>query len=392
MGVRSEVKKQEDYIVSLRRYFHQHPEASLKEYETAKKIEEELDLLGIEHERVGETGVVGYLRGKEGKTIALRADIDALEIQELNEISYTSVNEGLMHACGHDAHTASLLGAAKVLKGKEKDLNGTVKLFFQQAEEIGQGARQFVAAGLLQDVDSVFGLHVSSRLDTGKITVTPGPISASCDYFKATVIGKSGHVSSPHTAVDALYIASLGVVNLQGIVARQNDPVDPVVVGIGVLHSGTRYNIIAKEAVLEGTFRTFSLETRKKTQDSIERILRNTCEANGAELEIEFRSYSSPLINDKETASFAAKVAEAIVGAEHVDTQQVKSLGADDFAELALEVPGVYVNIGTRSQENDQSAYPHHHEKFDIDEKGLLTSTEFYVLYTLNYLNGDGEL
>ena len=162
--------------------------------------------------------------------------------------------------------------------------------------------------------------------------------------------------------------------------------------GIGVLQSGTRYNIIAKEAVLEGTFRTFSLETRKKTQDSIERILRNTCEANGAELEIEFRSYSSPLINDEKSAGFAAKIAKIVVGAENVNTQQPKSLGADDFAGLALEVPGVYVNIGTRSKEDERSAYPHHHEKFDIDEQGLLTSAEFYVLYTLNYLNGNGEL
>lgn len=390
MDIKERVNQEEKYIVDLRRYFHANPEPSLKEYNTANKIEEELDKLGIAHERVGETGIIGYLGVKNpGKTLALRADIDALEIQEINEIDYVSVNKGLMHACGHDAHTASLLGAAKILKEKEKDIKGTVKLFFQQAEEIGQGARQFVSQGHLKDVDNVLGLHVSSGLDSGKISVRPGPIAASCDYFKVIIEGKSGHVSKPHTGVDALYIASQSVVNIQAIVARQTDPVDPVVVGIGVLNSGTRYNIIANEAVLEGTFRTFSNETRKNTEEAIERIFKSTTEANGGKAEIEFRSYSSPVINDKESALFATEIAKVLVGEENVITDQEKALGADDFAELQAEVPGVYVNIGARNPEDESTHFPHHHGNFNIDERALLTSTELYVEYTLRYLNRD---
>ncbi|NLX61451.1 MAG: amidohydrolase, partial [Tissierellia bacterium] len=319
MNISELVKKEEEYIVSLRRYFHAHPEASLKEYKTAAKIEEELKALGIPYERVGETGLIGYIGNPDkGKTIALRADIDALEIEEANDIEYKSVNKGLMHACGHDAHTASLLGAAKILKSKEDEINGYIKLIFQQAEEIGQGARQFIAKGHLKDVDNVFGLHVSSELDTGKIAVTPGPIAAACDYFKIKITGKSSHVSKPHAGVDALYIASQVVVNLQSIVSRETDPVDTVVVGIGVFNSGTRYNIVAKEAVLEGTFRTFSKESREKTQNSIERIVKSITQAHGGKAEIEFKAFANPVINDEASSLFAAKIAKNIVGEDNV--------------------------------------------------------------------------
>jgi len=393
MSIKILVNNEEKYIVGLRRYFHANPEPSLKEYKTAVKIEEELKALGIPFKRVGETGVIGYIGGvNEGKTLALRADIDALEIDETNDIEYASVNQGLMHACGHDAHTASLLGAAKILKAKENEIKGSIKLLFQQAEEIGQGARQFVALGHLKDVDNIFGLHVSSGLDTGKITVTPGPIAASCDYFKVKIKGKSSHVSKPHTGIDALYIASQVVVNLQAIVARQTDPVDTVVVGIGVLNSGTRYNIIANEAVLEGTFRTFNRETRTRTEESIERIVKSIVEAHKGEAEIEFRSYSSPVINDTESALFTAEIARTILGEENVITNQEKGLGADDFAELQAEVPGVYVNVGARNPLDESTHFPHHNERFNIDEKSLLISTELYVLYSLKYLNGKGEL
>lgn len=386
MTIREEVQRQEEYIVSMRRDFHAHPEASLREFETALRIEQELDEMDVPHERVGETGVLGYLGKKDGKTIAMRADTDALEISEKNDTDYVSRNPGLMHACGHDGHMAALLGAVRVLKDREDELEGKVKLLFQQAEEIGQGARQFVSAGHLADVEHVLGIHVSSGLPTGTITVTPGPVGASCDYFRARIVGKSSHVGKPHMGIDALYIASLCVVNLQGIVARKTNPVDPVVVGIGVMNSGTRYNIIAGEAVLEGTFRTFSLETRDRTQESIEKVLRSTCEAYGAQLEIEFRSYSSPVINDKEAAEFTAEIARAVVGEENVRTDQEKSLGADDFAELQLAVPGVYVNVGTWNPLDEGTDYPHHHERFDLDEKGLLVAAELYVRFALTSL------
>lgn len=388
MNISQLVKNEEKYIVELRRYFHANPEPSLKEYNTANRIENELKALNIPYERVGETGVIAYIGdSKKGKTVALRADIDALEIEEVNEVEYASVNKGLMHACGHDAHIASLLGAAKVLKSKEDEINGSIKLIFQQAEEIGQGARQFVSKGHLKDVDNVFGIHVSSDLDTGKISVTPGPIAASCDYFKIKITGKSSHVSKPHTGVDALYIASQVVVNLQSIVSRETDPTDTVVVGIGVLNSGTRYNIVAKDAVLEGTYRTFSRETRSKTRDSIERIVKSIADAHGGKAEIEFRSYASPVINDEDSSLFAAEVAKEIVDEDNVITNQEKSLGADDFAEFQAEVPGVYAYVGTRNPLDKGTQYPHHNERFNIDEKSLLVATELYIQYALKYLN-----
>ncbi len=367
MNISKSVRNEEKYIVNLRRYFHAHPEASLKEYNTANKIEEELKALNIPYERVGETGVIGYIGNPDkGKTLALRADIDALEIEEANDVEYRSLNKGLMHACGHDAHTASLLGAAKVLKGKEDEINGYVKLIFQQAEEIGQGARQFIAAGHLKDVDNVFGLHLSSELETGKIAVRPGPVAASCDYFKIKITGKSSHVSKPHTGIDALYIASQVVVNLQSIVSRETDPIDTVVVGIGVLNSGTRYNIVARDAVLEGTFRTFSKESRSRTQEA----------------------FASPVINHEASSLLAAKVARNIVGEDNVITNQEKALGADDFAEFQAVVPGVYAYVGSRNPHDEGSHYPHHNERFNIDEKCLLVATELYIQYALEYLDG----
>ncbi len=382
------VKNNSEYIIKLRRYFHENPEPSLREYKTADKIENELNALHIRNERVGETGIVGYIGfNNDGKTIGLRADIDALEIEEKNDVDYKSKSPGLMHACGHDGHTASLLGAAKILKAKEDELNGRVKLFFQQGEEIGQGAVKFIENNHLEDVDNVFSLHLSTGLDIGKVSATEGSIMAACDYFKITIHGKSGHVSAPHKAIDALYLASQLVVNLQGIVSRHTDPIDPIVLGIGVLHSGTRYNIVSNKAVLEGTIRVFSQETRAKTRKLIEDITRSTIEANGGKVDIEFEEFANPVINEKYSTELAQNVGREILGEKNIITNQEKRLGADDFAEFLLKVPGVYVNIGAKNPDNINTQYDHHHEHFDIDEEALLISTEYYVKYTLEYLN-----
>ena len=227
MIVKPYVLAEKAYLTDLRRHFHAHPEVSLQEYETCKKIEGELDSMGIPHKRIGETGVYGWIDGKkagDGVTVALRADIDALAMEDLKEVPYHSQNAGVCHACGHDAHTATLLTAAKILKAKENEFSGQVRLFFQQAEEIGQGARQFVQAGLLDGVTRVFGAHVTSHLDSGKISLKAGPQNASCDYFKIQIHGKGAHVSTPQLGVDALYIASQIVVQLQTIVSRNTDP------------------------------------------------------------------------------------------------------------------------------------------------------------------------
>ncbi len=381
------IKAEEDYIISLRRYFHQNPEPSMEEYNTALKLEEELEAIGIEHKRIGDTGVLGIIRGKKSssKRIILRADIDALRIQDLKQESYASKKDGFMHACGHDAHTAALLGAAKVIKAKDMELAGEIYLFFQQGEEFGQGARVFIREGLLNDVSRVFGIHVASYIPVGQVAVTKGPVNASVDHFTIRVKGQSAHVSTPQKGVDALYIASQIVVNLQAIVSRQTDPIDTVVVGIGVLRAGTAYNIVANEAVIEGTTRCFSKEARTRTNSSIESIAKQLGAAYGAEVEVDFEDFASPLVNDETVCDEVEAAAKNIVGAENV-VRQEKSLGGDDFAEYLLLLPGMYAFVGTGNENNPNTLQPHHHGLFDIDEQGLLIAANLYVDYALQQL------
>ena len=388
MSIKDYVLKEKDYIISLRRKLHKYPELSLKEYKTAQIIEEELDKLNIPHKRVGETGVLGIIKGKSlsNKVIALRADIDGLKVPDDKDVDYKSQNEGYHHACGHDAHTASLLGAAKILKEREQQLDGEVRLFFQQAEEIGQGARIFIKEGALDGVNEILGAHVSSHLDIGKVSVTSGATAASCDYFKITVKGKGGHVSTPHLSIDALYIASQIVINLQSIVSRQTDPVDTVVVGVGLISGGTIYNAVAEEVVLEGTTRAFSFETREKTNSNVEKIAKSIGEIYGAEVSVEFKDYASPLINDEVVTKEVEGIANNILGEENVITNYPKKLGADDFAEFLKEVPGTYINVGTRNSYNSNTAAEHHNHLFDIDEEGLLITTNIEVDYVLSKL------
>lgn len=388
MNIKDYVIKEKDYIYSLRRYFHKYPEESLKEYNTAKKIEEELDKLNIPHKRVGETGVLGIIKGNKpsDRVLAIRADIDALKVPDLKETEYKSENDGYNHACGHDGHTASLLGTAKILKEKEDELAGEVRLFFQQAEEIGQGARIFIKEGYLDGVEEIIGAHVSSGIELGKVSVTSGPGFASCDYFKITIKGKGGHVSAPHLSIDALYIASQIVVNLQSIVSRQTDPIDTVVVGVGLIKGGTTYNTVAGEIILEGTTRAFTFESREKTNKSVEKIAKNIGEIYGAEVVVEFRDYASPLVNDERVSREVELISKDIVGEENVITNHPKKLGADDFAEFLIKVPGTYIQVGTRNKTNSNTAVAHHNDLFDIDEQGLLVVTNIEVDYVLKKL------
>lgn len=263
-ALREECQQLHDELIALRREFHRAPELGLHEYHTAARIERELDRCGIPHERIGETAVVGHLTGNGNGSglVVLRADIDALPIQETNDVPYRSQTPGMMHACGHDAHTTYLLGAAKVLSAHRADFGGEVRFLFQPAEEIGQGARPLIAAGMLDGAQRVFGLHTASDLPAGTVGVKPGANNAGVDHFIIRIHGKSAHVSTPQLGVDALYIASELVVALQSIVTRMTSPVEPVLIGVGKLNAGTAYNAVAETAVLEGTTRMFSPESR----------------------------------------------------------------------------------------------------------------------------------
>ncbi len=390
MGLKDYVVKNREYITEMRRYFHAHPEVSLKEYNTCKKIEEELDKMGIPHRRVGETGVYGWIDGKgnggKDKVMVLRADIDALAMEDLKEVSYCSKEEGVCHACGHDAHTATLLGAAKILKEKEQEFGGQVRLFFQQAEEIGQGARIFVKEGLMEGATRVFGAHVSSKLDSGTVSLTAGPQNASCDYFKIKVTGKGAHVSTPQLGIDAVYVASQIVVALQSIVARNTDPLETVVVGVGVLRAGTQYNIVAEHAEIEGTTRSFSKAVREFTNERVKTIAKQTAALYGAEVEVEFQGFANPLINDEEAVEEVTEVAKQVIEEKNIISNFEKMLGADDFADFLQETKGMYAFVGTRNKEKPNTASAHHHGLFDIDEEGLLLSCNLYVDYALQVL------
>lgn len=311
--------------------------------------------------------------------------MDALGMEDLKNCEYSSQNLGFCHACGHDGHTATLLAAARILKSMENDFAGEVRFFFQQAEEIGQGARQFVAAGLLEGVDRIYGQHVTNTLNVGQVGIVAGPLNASCDFFRIEVKGKGAHVSMPHKGVDALYVASQIVVAVQSIVARSTDPMESAVVGIGKAWAGTQYNIVAEEAVLEGTVRTFLPEVREATNRRLTDIVEKTAEMLGAKASIVIKNYSNPLINDADATKEAKLVAQEIVGAENIITDYPKSMMAEDFADYLPHCKGTFVYFGTHSDKPGTDR-PNHNGFFDIDEEGLLVACNMFVRYALYVL------
>lgn len=392
-----EIKKiaecERDYIVSLRRDFHAHPELALHEFRTAEIIERELESFGIEHKRVGETGVLGILKGNSkvhGKhdVVLLRADIDALPINECNKCDYVSQNAGVMHACGHDAHTACLLGAAKILSKLRDNFSGEVRFVFQQAEEIGAGAKIFLAdESIMQGTERVFGLHTAPDLKSGSVGIKAGQNNAAVDYFKIEIKGKSSHVSTPHLGIDALYIASHIVVAVQSIVTRLSTPIEPLLIGIGKLSAGTAYNAIAEYAVLEGTTRTLSEEARKKTKNHINEIAQNIAALYGGEATLEWKDFTSSLSNDKAICQEVSAVAEKIFGAENIVYDRTVSLGGDDMAEFLLKAPGAYAYLGTRNDKKPETQNSAHTVNFNIDEDVLPLGSALYASAAVDWLS-----
>lgn len=383
------LKENAAYLTALRREFHQNPELGLREFRTARRIEEELDRFGVEHTRVGETGVLGVVRGTGNGSgvVALRADIDALPIQETSGAEYSSRTPGVMHACGHDAHTACLLGAAKLLAEHRDQFGGEVRLMFQPAEEIGQGAKAFVEAGALDGADRVFGLHSAPEVPAGTVGLKPGLNNASVDHFRITVRGKSSHVSTPELGIDALYIASQTVVALQALVTRRTSPVEPVIIGVGTLNAGTTYNALAESAVLEGTTRTISHESRERVRAQVEQAVRGVAEIYGGRAEIEWADFAAPLINDPQVCREAAEVVDRLLGPGRVMTDRKLSLSGDNFAEYLLHVPGAYAYLGTGNPELPNTLSPGHNGNFDVDERTLTIGAGLYAGYAVSRLS-----
>ncbi len=383
MDLRQRLQEGREAAVALRRWFHAHPEISMKEFGTAERIESELDRIGVVHRRVGETGVCGFLRGAmPGEVTVLRADIDALAVQDEKTAPYRSVHDGVAHACGHDMHAAALLSAAEALAAERGSLRGEIRFFFQQGEEVGGGAPVFIREGLLEGASRVMGIHAASDLPTGTVSIKPGASNASCDYFAAVIRGRGAHASTPHLGVDALYIASQAVVSLQAIVARQTDPLDAVLVGVGTLRAGTAYNAIAAEAFLEGTTRSFTAIERERVNGSVAKIIKDTAQLFGASAEVTFSGYSSPVVNDP---AVCAEMAEAFKDMRNIRvvTDLSKRLGADDFAEYLLKAPGAYLFVGTRNEASPDTGSPHHNGHFDIDEDAIPLAAELYARYAL---------
>ena len=389
----NEIKNDHEYVVNLRRHFHKYPEIAKEEFQTALKIEEELNKIGLEHKRVGDTGVYAQINGtkssgaQQAKTIVLRADIDALPIQETHETNYKSTIPGRMHACGHDAHTSALLGAARILNAHKDLFSGTIRLTFQAGEEIGYGARIFVNNGILDGADRCFGMHAASNIPSGKIAAVPGPNNASVDWFKITVKGYPAHVSTPQLGADAVYIASQIVISTQAIITRRSSPMDNVLIGIGTIKAGDTYNIVAQKAELEGTIRAFTPEVREKTKQQLADIAEQTAKMFGGTAEIEYKDFASPLINDENSTVEVQKTIEKILGADNVIKSRQPSLGGDDFAEYIIKVPGTYAYFGTGNPAKEGTTAAHHDSRFDIDEDALVQAVALYTFYALDFLN-----
>ncbi len=392
--IKKEVNQDHQYVVELRRYLHIHPELSKKEFETAKFIENELDKIGISHIRVGQTGVIGYIKGEKSESndsIILRADIDALPIQEVSEKEYKSINNGVMHACGHDAHTAGLIGAARILVKHKKEFSGTIKLHFQPGEEVGFGARDFINRDYLKKNESSrsFGIHLASNIQVGKIALVSGANNAAVDWFKIEVNGKGCHVSTPEKGVDSIYVASQILIGIQSLITRKENPMENILIGVGKIVGGNAYNVVAQQTYLEGTIRTLDENIRKKVKEDLVNLAKLTAQIYGASVTISFNDNTSALINDEQVTNETIKVATRLFGKENVITKRQPSLGGDDFAEYINLVKGCYGYVGSGNVTKSQTRLAHHDQSFDIDEDCLYTSVEILATYAIEYLNKD---
>ncbi|MCB2294826.1 amidohydrolase [Clostridium algoriphilum] len=373
--------------IELRRWFHQHPESSLKEYSTSKKIKEELKKLGIEYNSVGETGIVGVIKGGgNGFVIGLRADIDALEIQEQNQVNYKSLNEGLMHACGHDGHISSLITAARILQNEKEHLLGTVKLIFQSAEEIGYGADLIIKSGLVSDVKAFFGLHVTPRIKTGQVSLVSGIIMAGANNLKIELNGKSGHGAQPNQGIDAIFAGSAIIQSLQQIVSRECDPVEPIVITVGTFNAGTRANIIANKAFLNGTVRVVTEESRKNVSKAVKRVVKDIAAAFRIKAKVECE-YATPIvINDTSLYHVAVSATKEILSEEAIVHLPVEMV-TDDFAVFSTVAPAFYAKVGVAAAGSEKPAYPLHHENFNLDENSLAICSALFVEFTHQYFS-----
>lgn len=362
-------------LEAWRRHLHMHPELSFQEYETTKYIEAELAKMpGLTVTHPTPTSTLAVLRGgKPGKTVLLRADIDALPIHEENTFDFKSTKDGVMHACGHDGHTAILLGTAKLLSEDAQNVAGEIRMIFQHAEENGPGGAEelVMETPLMDGVDVVTGLHLSSGLPAGKVGIRAGAFMASPDMLTLKILGKGGHGAQPEQTIDPIAIGAQIVTNLQHVVSRNTSALESLVVSITQFHAGTTHNVIPDTAELVGTVRCFSPELREAAPKLIERVVKGICDAHGASYEMSYELGYRPVINTDWVADKLRDIATAEFGEADV-VQAPQWMGGEDFSAYLEKAPGAYFNVGSASDEAD-SAWPHHHPRFTLDEASLET-------------------
>ena len=386
INIKKEIQKISEHIYSYRRDFHQYPELSFQEYRTAETISKHLESFGIEHRtEVGKTGVVGEIVFGDGPTIALRADMDALPIQEVGDLKYKSKNEGVMHACGHDGHMAILLGAANALSKNKKLKKGKVRFIFQPAEEGAGGARYMIKDGCLDQVDEIYGLHLWNYQPVGEIGVKNGPIMAAADMFDIIIKGKGGHGATPQGTVDAIVVASNLITMLQTIVSRNTNPLDNTVVTIGEINGGQNFNVIADEVRLTGTTMAYTENNRNMIKKRMQNIIDGVSKSFGAEIVLKYKEGYPPTVNHEDPTKLVLEASSMVVGKGA--GYPYLSMGGEDFSYYLQKVPGCFFFVGSAPDKNNILSTPHHCSHFDIDERSLLIGASVYVNLIDNILS-----
>ena len=380
----------QEQLISDRRHFHKHPELSFQEFNTMDYICNRLDNLGINYrKKIAGSGVLAEIQGKNnGKCLLIRADIDALPLEEKNEVLYKSKTSGVMHACGHDAHTAILLNTCQVLNSLKEYWNGTIKFAFQPGEETTGGAQPMIEEGILEnpEVDVCIALHMDTDLETGTVRIKKGPMYASPDDFSITIKGKGGHGAEPHNAIDPIVIASQIIIQLQTLISRCTDPFEEAVVTVGSIHGGYATNVIPDTVEMLGTARAFSNEMREMLAERIETIVKTVCESYGAEYDYQFIKLFPPLINDTNVAQQIYESSVRCLGEENCILGGKATMAGEDFAYFSQEKPSALFKLGCRNTAKGIGA-PLHNPYFDIDEDSLAHGVAIFTDFALNFLS-----
>jgi amidohydrolase len=380
--IRLGIRALQPQLVEWRRALHQHPELGFKEHLTAELITQKLTQWGIPHQTgIAQTGIVAIVQGhKPGRTLAIRADMDALPVQEENQVPYRSQHDGKMHACGHDGHTAIALGTAYYLSQHPETFTGTVKFIFQPAEEGPGGAKPMIEAGVLKnpDVDAIIGLHLWNNLPLGTVGVREGALMAAVELFHCTIQGKGGHGAMPHQTVDSIVVGAQVVTALQTIVARNVDPIQSGVVTVGEFHAGRAHNVIADTAEMSGTVRYFDPNLTDFFKARVEQVIAGVCQSQGASYKLDYWSLYPPVLNDRAIAQLVRSVAETVVETPAGIVPECQTMGGEDMSFFLQEVPGCYFFLGSANADRGL-AFPHHHPRFDFDETALGMGVEIFV-------------